>query len=176
MDYHGALCEIIENAMEATVSNEGSREVTVSLDKEERTISITDNGYGMGYWEGKQYHRLGSTNHNMHQAAIPKRKAQPIHLTCKIGKYGIGKNAVFKFGRCVLVEVISKKKDSEFVHILRQNYAEMMKQDKLMHSHERRLPKDQEKDWGQFTMVKITGVDAAFFEDFSTSRDQYLKR
>ena len=59
--------------------------------------------------EGKQYHRLGTSNHNAHiEGALPRRKAQPLHLTCKIGKYGIGKNAVFKFGRGVLVEVVSK--------------------------------------------------------------------
>lgn len=26
-------------------------------------ITVEDNGYGMNYWEGKQYHRLGISSH-----------------------------------------------------------------------------------------------------------------
>ena len=72
--------------------------------------------------------------------------------------------------------MVSKKSGSEFVHILRQNYAEMVKQDKLMHDHERRLPTEQEKERGQFTNVVISGVEQAFFEDFQLQRETYLTR
>lgn len=92
--------------------------------------------------------------------------------------------------QAVAVEVHSKKSDCEFVTTLRQNYAEMKRKDRLVHSHERHKATAEQQVLlyrhcdvliflcqakGQFTAVNIVNVDLAFFEDFSANREAFLR-
>jgi hypothetical protein len=93
ISYKDALSELIENCIEATVGNspELRREATVRFDMPHRIICIKDNGRGMTAETMENASNLGGSLRSNECSRLG------IHLTGQLGKYGVGKQASYKF-------------------------------------------------------------------------------
>lgn len=86
-------------------------EINITIDKEKRTLSITDNGIGMTADEVKKY--INQVAFSSAEEFIQKYQGgdQPL-----IGHFGLGFYSAFMVAQQVEIDTLSYKKDAEAVH------------------------------------------------------------
>ncbi|WP_247215714.1 molecular chaperone HtpG [Synechococcus sp. C9] len=86
-------------------------EINITIDKEKRTLSITDNGIGMTGDEVKKY--INQVAFSSAEEFIQKYQGgdQPL-----IGHFGLGFYSAFMVAQQVEIDTLSYKKDAEAVH------------------------------------------------------------
>ncbi|MEN9249111.1 MAG: molecular chaperone HtpG [Gloeomargarita sp. SZTDM-1c_bins_89] len=86
-------------------------EIVVSIDKDKRQLSITDNGIGMTAEEVKKY--INQVAFSSAEEFIQKYQAGDRPL---IGHFGLGFYSAFMVAQQVEIDTLSYKKDAEAVH------------------------------------------------------------
>ncbi|XP_065063463.1 structural maintenance of chromosomes flexible hinge domain-containing protein 1-like isoform X2 [Rhopilema esculentum] len=135
-----AIAELIDNALAATVSNDGPREIKVFLCFEntpgDNLICVSDNGRGMTPKDLNNWaiYRLSKFNRQMQAGKTsPMKKKirdEPRSLNSDISYFGVGgKQAIFFIGNAT--RVITKTKGSNDVHELSLSKADFERKAKL---------------------------------------------
>ncbi|MEO0842885.1 MAG: ATP-binding protein, partial [Cyanobacteria bacterium J06643_5] len=123
-DHQIFLRELVSNAVDAIqklqmvarsgeFSGEtGEPEITIAVDKDKKTLSITDNGIGMTVDEVKKY--INQVAFSSAEEFVQKYKGssdQPI-----IGHFGLGFYSSFMVAKHVEIDTLSYKEGAEAVH------------------------------------------------------------
>lgn len=123
-DHEIFLRELLSNAVDAiqklkmvSYSGEfsgeiGEPEITIALDKEKKTLSVSDNGIGMTAEEVKKY--INQVAFSSAEEFVQKYKATPDQQI--IGHFGLGFYSSFMVARHVDIETRSYQADAEAVH------------------------------------------------------------
>lgn len=123
-DHEIFLRELISNAVDAiqklkmvSYSGEfsgeiGEPEITIALDKEKKTLSVSDNGIGMTAEEVKKY--INQVAFSSAEEFVQKYKATPDQQI--IGHFGLGFYSSFMVARHVDIETLSYQEGAEAVH------------------------------------------------------------
>ncbi|OIP68985.1 MAG: molecular chaperone HtpG [Oscillatoriales cyanobacterium CG2_30_40_61] len=123
-DHEVFLRELVSNAVDAIAklnmvsrSGEysgdiGEPEITITLDKDNKTLSITDNGIGMTAEEVKKY--INQVAFSSAEEFINKYQANSDQSI--IGHFGLGFYSSFMVARQVEIDTLSYKEGSQAVH------------------------------------------------------------
>jgi molecular chaperone HtpG len=123
-DHEVFLRELVSNAVDAIAklnmvsrSGEysgdiGEPEITITLDKENKTLSITDNGIGMTAEEVKKY--INQVAFSSAEEFINKYQANSDQSI--IGHFGLGFYSSFMVARQVEIDTLSYQEGSQAVH------------------------------------------------------------
>lgn len=122
-DHEVFFRELVSNAVDAieklkmvayageTELGDFQPEIVVSIDKDKRQLSITDNGIGMTAEEVKKY--INQVAFSSAEEFIQKYQAGDRPL---IGHFGLGFYSAFMVAQQVEIDTLSYKKDAEAVH------------------------------------------------------------
>lgn len=103
------LSEIVANAWDADAT-----EVTIDIDKNEKTILITDNGNGMDIIDiNNRYLRVGYQKRK--DPEFLKKPSTPIFNRLPMGRKGIGKLSVFSIANTVEVHSVKGNEKHGFI-------------------------------------------------------------
>ncbi|NJM46533.1 MAG: molecular chaperone HtpG [Alkalinema sp. RU_4_3] len=123
-DHEIFLRELISNAVDATkklnmvsrsgelASEIGELDITITIDKEKKTLSISDRGIGMTAEEVKKY--ITQVAFSSAEEFVEKYKATGDEQI--IGHFGLGFYSSFMVASTVEIETLSYKADSQAVH------------------------------------------------------------
>lgn len=123
-DHEVFLRELVSNAVDAIAKlnmvsrsgeysgDAGEPEITITLDKENKTLSITDNGIGMTAEEVKKY--INQVAFSSAEEFIEKYQANSDQSI--IGHFGLGFYSSFMVARQVEIDTLSYKEGSQAVH------------------------------------------------------------
>ncbi|MCS7226326.1 MAG: molecular chaperone HtpG [Gloeomargarita sp. SKYB31] len=122
-DHEVFLRELVSNGVDAieklkmvayageTELGDFQPEITITIDKDKRQLSITDNGIGMTADEVKKY--INQVAFSSAEEFIQKYQAGDRPL---IGHFGLGFYSAFMVAQQVEIDTLSYKKDAEAVH------------------------------------------------------------
>ncbi|CAH2572996.1 Chaperone protein HtpG [Planktothrix rubescens] len=123
-DHEVFLRELVSNAVDAIAKlnmvsrsgeysgDAGEPEITITLDKDNKTLSITDNGIGMTAEEVKKY--INQVAFSSAEEFIEKYQANSDQSI--IGHFGLGFYSSFMVARQVEIDTLSYKEGSQAVH------------------------------------------------------------
>ncbi|MGL5135577.1 MAG: molecular chaperone HtpG [Planktothrix sp.] len=123
-DHEVFLRELVSNAVDAIAKlnmvsrsgeysgDAGEPEITITLDKENKTLSITDNGIGMTAEEVKKY--INQVAFSSAEEFIEKYQANSDQSI--IGHFGLGFYSSFMVARQVEIDTLSYREGSQAVH------------------------------------------------------------
>jgi molecular chaperone HtpG len=123
-DHEIFLRELISNAVDATkklnmvsrsgelASEIGELDITITIDKEKKTLSISDRGIGMTAEEVKKY--ITQVAFSSAEEFVEKYKATGDEQI--IGHFGLGFYSSFMVASVVEIETLSYKADSQAIH------------------------------------------------------------
>lgn len=123
-DHEVFLRELVSNAVDAIAKlnmvsrsgeysgDAGEPEITITLDKENKTLSITDNGIGMTAEEVKKY--INQVAFSSAEEFIEKYQANSDQSI--IGHFGLGFYSSFMVARQVEIDTLSYKEGSQAIH------------------------------------------------------------
>lgn len=123
-DHEVFLRELVSNAVDAIAKlnmvsrsgeysgDAGEPEITITLDKENKTLAITDNGIGMTAEEVKKY--INQVAFSSAEEFIEKYQANSDQSI--IGHFGLGFYSSFMVARQVEIDTLSYQEDSQAVH------------------------------------------------------------
>ncbi|MEY3065937.1 MAG: heat shock protein HtpG [Cyanobacteriota bacterium] len=123
-DHEVFLRELVSNAVDAIAKlnmvsrsgeysgDAGEPEISITLDKDNKTLSITDNGIGMTAEEVKKY--INQVAFSSAEEFIEKYQANSDQSI--IGHFGLGFYSSFMVARQVEIDTLSYKEGSQAVH------------------------------------------------------------
>nr|AGW80481.1 heat shock protein [Planktothrix agardhii NIVA-CYA 68] len=123
-DHEVFLRELVSNAVDAIAKlnmvsrsgeysgDAGEPEISITLDKDNKTLSITDNGIGMTAEEVKKY--INQVAFSSAEEFIEKYQANSDQSI--IGHFGLGLYSSFMVARQVEIDTLSYKEGSQAVH------------------------------------------------------------
>lgn len=123
-DHEVFLRELVSNAVDAIAKlnmvsrsgeysgDAGEPEISITLDKDNKTLSITDNGIGMTAEEVKKY--INQVAFSSAEEFIEKYQANSDQSI--IGHFGLGFYSSFMVARQVEIDTLSYKEGSQSVH------------------------------------------------------------
>ncbi|SKB12241.1 Chaperone protein htpG [Planktothrix sp. PCC 11201] len=123
-DHEVFLRELVSNAVDAIAKlnmvsrsgeysgDAGEPEITITLDKENKTLAITDNGIGMTAEEVKKY--INQVAFSSAEEFIEKYQANSDQSI--IGHFGLGFYSSFMVARQVEIDTLSYQEGSQAVH------------------------------------------------------------
>ena len=174
-----ALTEFVENAIQKCLEcGTENPTVTIVINTRERCLEINDNGVGASRHQIEKIQAVGGgTNRSLRDdngVEIEARGRQLEHLTGRIGKYGIGRNAFEKFGEQAKMTTRTKTKGSLKVHTFVDDAGGSV-DDTLKYEVTTGDCDPAEKE-ESYWKVKIENVSQSFFTEWSLNKKKILKK
>lgn len=140
------LCELITNSYDAD-----AEEVTIEFDDEQKSISVYDDGNGMGYLElNESFLTIGRNRRESDGKDTSEKKSRKV-----TGKKGLGKLAVFGISKQIEVVTIKNNQKNGFV----LDYHEMLETPNDQKYSPKTLFKDKEVKAHAGTTIILKNVE-----------------
>eukprot|EP00698_Gefionella_okellyi_P014523 TRINITY_DN4027_c0_g1_i1.p1 TRINITY_DN4027_c0_g1~~TRINITY_DN4027_c0_g1_i1.p1 ORF type:complete len:1924 (+),score=338.74 TRINITY_DN4027_c0_g1_i1:67-5838(+) len=160
--FETALAELIDNSIQATKENAGSRVIAIRISAQVARIEIADNGVGMTMDQLRNWARLAGTSDEWE----PKPTQAHNFISSDLSRYGVGaKNAVFKLGSRAIVS--SKTAGCDWVNELVLDKKALLEDGGKWETKMRTRPcSASEEQKSQFTQVLVEGLSDVYAEQY----------